>query len=151
MKTVALAERIKNDFDYPIYYAEYKAEDLSGQDIAVMAVDSMDERIRLWQTTPESLRPQWIIDARMGLEFCRIYAFSTFDTDAVKAYEKSLYPSAEAEQLPCTARAVVYNTFFISSLITSIVKKIITGEDVPFETFGDIGKMQIQSFPCRRK
>lgn len=146
-KAVALAGKINEELNLVMTAGEYKAEMLPVSDIAIIALDSMDERIKIWKATKEM--PQWVIDARMGLEFCRIYAFSPMDTTAVKAYEKSLYTSEEAVQLPCTERAVVYNTFFIASIITSIVKKILMGEDVPFETMADIGKLGIRTFPAR--
>lgn len=149
-KAKALSEKIQTEIGTEIInFYDTKAEKMGNEDAVILALDSMDERIKIWKDTEEF--PKWVIDARMGLEFCRIYAFSPFDMYAVEQYKKSLYPSSEAEELPCSARAVVYNTFFIGSIITSIVKKILVGEEVPFETMADIGKFAIRTFPAKRR
>jgi hypothetical protein len=138
-KVEALAERIKNDIGTKVKVINKKADKVPDKDIVIFALDSMDERIKLWNSVKESdSKPQNIIDARMGLEFIRVYSFSMFSTDSIEAYEKNLYPSSESEQLSCTARAVVYNTFFISSIISSEVKKMILSQEPDFEILGDI-------------
>lgn len=148
-KTISLENRIRDELGMTVKAFPAKVQKIPSTDIVITAIDSMDERIKIFNATEEF--PKWIIDARMGLEFCRIYAFSPFDMYAVEQYKKSLYPSSEAEELPCSARAVVYNTFFIGSIITSIVKKILVGEEVPFETMADIGKFAIKTFPAKRR
>lgn len=147
-KVGALSKNIKRDIGTSVLSTYGKSTLYHGSDIVISCLDSMDERIKLWNKTMEITEdiPRWFIDGRMGLEFVRLYAFSPYDSKSTLAYEKQLYPSSEALALPCTARAVAYNTFFIASIIASIVVKIVKGEDVPFETMGDIGKLGIKTF-----
>lgn len=143
-KNIALFDKIYKELGVEVGSHGLKMEEIPYGDITILALDNMDERIKLWNNTHEY--PQHLIDARMGLEFSRIYTFSPYRQADVAKYEKQLYPSSESEALPCTARAVGYNTFFIASIIASIVKKLVMGEPVPFEIMGDIGELGIAKF-----
>jgi len=140
-KVIALKDSIVENTGTEIYPFVEKVEELPETDIVILALDSMDERIKLINSAKESgILPEWLIEARMGLEFSRVYAVQPLDTANMETYEKTLYPSQEASELPCTGRAVAYNTFFIASIICSQVKKILNSEELPLEIMGDIGK-----------
>lgn len=141
-KVEALQERIKRELGFEANIINEKISELPKSDITIFATDSMDSRIQLYKT----IDSEYLIDARMGLEFMRVYCLSTFDSVATDQYEKNLYPSSEAVSLPCTERAVCYNTFFIGSIIASLVKKCLLGEDMPFETIADISEMKMVTF-----
>jgi len=49
-----------------------------------------------------------------------------------------LYPDEQAQELPCTARAIIYNTFMIAALISNQVKKFARGEEFPKEIICDM-------------
>lgn len=140
-KVVALAERIKEDIGAEITPITARAESLPNADIVILALDSMDERIKLINASKEENDlPEWLIEARMGLEMIRVYTLNPVNEAQMSVYDKTLYPSAEAEALPCSGRAVAYNTYFIASVICSQVKKILNNEQAPLEIIGDIGK-----------
>ena len=147
-KAEALAKRIEKELETKVKVLCHKAETYKGARIVISAIDSMDERIKIWQETsyPVDDPPEYLIEARMGLEFARIYAFSPYDSKARSSYEKNLYPSSEAIELPCSARAICYNTFFIGSIIANYVKKIVLGGTPPFETIADLDKMGVAIF-----
>ena len=46
----------------------------------------------------------------------------------VDLYESNLYPSSEAEPLPCSARAIIYCPTLVAALIALLVKRSATGE-----------------------
>ena len=138
-KVKALAEKIKKETGTEVKIVDAKAETLPIADIVILALDSMDERIKLINKAKETFElPEWLIEARMGLEFIRVYTLQPMDTEVLEKYEKTLYPSSEAEALPCSARAVAYNTYFIASVICSQIKKILNHQEAPMEIMGDI-------------
>ena len=107
-------------------------------EILICTVDSMDMRIELWKQIKENPECNVYIDARMGGELMKIYTINPNDPSHIEFYEKTLYTSEEANELPCTARSIFYNCFVIAGLIGSLVKKHIKGEDVPKEIIFDL-------------
>lgn len=65
-------------------------------------------RTVIWKTVKGNRRVQLYLDARMGAEVLRLYTILPTDADASALYEANLYTSGDAEQLPCSARAIVY-------------------------------------------
>ena len=77
-------------------------------------------------------RPKYIIDARMGLEQMEIYT-----TNVNKWYE-TFPEDGKVDHDPCTAKYIAYNTAVIGGIISSIVKKIIKGEQYPEKFIFDL-------------
>lgn len=96
-------------------------------EVLVMAVDSMDVRIRIFDDVRYA-GLGLIIDARMEKEQMEIFVVKTTDQDAVQFYQGYLYPSSEVDQVPCTERAVAYNQFVIAGLIGALLKHYAKGE-----------------------
>jgi hypothetical protein len=144
-KVDALQQMIKRDYNIKIKTRNVKCEYIDEAEITILAVDSMEERKKLiTETVPF---PNWVIETRMGLELARIYTFQPSRMSQLEAYKNTLYTAEEAEPLPCGARSVAYNTYFIGSIVGSQVKKIITqgvgeanNEEPPMEIIADIGK-----------
>lgn len=116
-------------------------DDLSGY--VIFAVDSMDERLKIWEKVKLNPAIKRLIDARMGGEVLRILTINPTDLDDINFYEKLLYPSTKAVQLPCTARAIIYNILAIASLISNNIKKVMLGEDVPKEIAFDLKSLSL--------
>lgn len=114
------------------------------KDIMICAVDSMDTRIAIWKKIKNSACELYI-DARMGAELMRIYAINPQDPLDINFYEKTLYPSSEASQLPCSARAIFYNVFIIAGLIGSEVKKFLKCEKNTKEIIFDLSSLYFSS------
>ena len=112
--------------------------------IVVSGVDSMTARKTIWNNGIK-YKPSinMYIDARMGAEICRIYTINPTSPDQVKFYEGTLYDDEEASEERCTAKAIIYNTFMISSLISNQVKKYLKGEEIMREIMFDMKNLMI--------
>jgi tRNA A37 threonylcarbamoyladenosine dehydratase len=96
-------------------------------EVLVMAVDSMDIRIKIFNDI-KYVGLSLIIDGRMAKEQLEIFAVKMTDQEAVQYYQKYLYPSSEVEEIACTERAVAYNQFVIAGLIGALLKHYAKGE-----------------------
>lgn len=106
----------------------YESQPLSG--IVVSGVDSMSARRTIWEGV--KAHKDFVdvyVEARMGAEVGMVYTINPKDEVQSKWYEDNmLYSDLDALEIPCTARAIIYNTFMIAALISSQVKKYIRGE-----------------------
>lgn len=104
---------------------------LSG--LVISGVDSMAARFEIWKAIKYKTQIPLYIDARMGGEGARIVTCRPYDIDQVAIYEAMLHPDEEAVALPCTGRAIIYNTFSIAALIGNLVKRFTRGEPISQE------------------
>ena len=129
LKVECLADIIKSFTGTGIETRPERVQSQRLQGIVVSGVDSMEARRRIWD---RSIRYKAgvaaYIDARMGAEVARIYTVRPADPDDVRSYERTLYSDDEALQLPCTAQAIVYNSFGIAGLVAGQVKRVAMGE-----------------------
>jgi DNA repair protein RadC len=95
--------------------------------IVISAVDSMDTRIRIWRHIRKLRNVQLYLDARMGVETGRVLCVIPADPLSVRAYESELYPSSEALQAPCTAKATIYCAAGLAAFIAAKVGKYLMG------------------------
>jgi len=100
-----------------------KHRDESG--ILICAVDSMEAREDIWRAAKLSKSVMHFIDGRMGGWVChRMYADMVQKEDK-KYYESTLFADEEAVALPCTERAIIFNTGAIGSIIADTVAKVV--------------------------
>ena len=111
--------------------------------VAICGIDSLDGRRELWKGIKYNMHIPLYIDARMGGEVCRIFSINPCDMDEVAEYEQSIAPTIVPKPLPCTERAIIYNTFIIAGLIANQVKKFIMGEDLAKEIAFDMKTLSI--------
>lgn len=139
LKTQSLKEICMDFNDVELHTKEEKfnTRDVSG--IVISGVDSMESRADIWKLLKYNTRVPLYIDARMGGEICRIYSVNPLSPSSIEFYESTLY--GDAAELPCTARAVIYNVFMIASLISNQVKKHVKGEDFYPEIIFDLATM----------
>lgn len=105
------------------------SEPLSG--VVISAVDSMATRREIWeQGVRYNPMVKFYLEARMGAQEGRIYTLKPCNPDHVDSYEKTLYSDEESVELPCTARAIGYNTAFLGGLMASQVQKLIMNQPV---------------------
>lgn len=77
----------------------------------------------------------WFIDARMGAELAIVYKINTRLQEDKDYYMEHWYDDDEADELPCTARTIIYNVLMLASLVCRTVKSIAMDEkDYPRET-----------------
>lgn len=109
----------------------------------VSGVDSMTARQEIWKAVKFKPAISLYVDARMGAEVCRIYSVRPTNPADVKAYESTLYHDGQAQELPCTGRAIIYNVFMIASLVANQVKKFARGEKFPREIIFDLATLTL--------
>lgn len=129
-------------------FERYEDQPLSG--IVISAVDSMRARKDIWQQVLEQRSTiQLYIEARMGAEVGMVYTVNpNFGTDSFWYEKNMLYTDADALPLPCTATAIIYNTFMLASLVARQVKNYLTGGDLPREIVMDmVGLAILRSDP----
>ena len=113
--------------------------------IVIVAVDNMKTRKTIWNKIKLTQTVQWYIEARMAQELIRLYTIKMTDQEGHALYEKTLYDDKKTDPIPCTERAVVYNTLACGSLITRQVKDIATDQmdSWPWEVIFDLSTLII--------
>lgn len=104
----------------------YVDQPLSG--IVIAATDSMSSRMDIFAKCKNNPEVELFIDARMSALKFMIFTVNPFSTDV---WEKSVFPDSEAEELPCTAKSIIYNTFGIAAEIGNIIKCYCNREQYP--------------------
>jgi molybdopterin/thiamine biosynthesis adenylyltransferase len=118
-----------------------EADELYG--VVVSGVDSIEARIEIWKGLKNNINVPVYIDARMGAEVCRIFTIDPSSPQHIERYERSINPNKERVELPCTAKAIIYNTFGIAGLIANQVKKFFKGEHLHNEIIFDYRTIDI--------
>lgn len=130
-KVEALADIAKGFADGQVIARAERYDDQPLEGLVISAVDSMDVRLSLWERLRFNPAVALYVDTRMGANLAVIHCVRPCDPDDVKRYERHLYPSSEASDIPCTARAIVYNTFGVASMVGALVRKWWVDGEVP--------------------
>lgn len=104
--------------------------------IVVFAVDNMESRINVFKHI-RSFRPEvnYVIDSRMAKLQCEVHVLPFSNTEICDRYEKfHLYGDEDVAPVPCTEKAIIFNTSGVASFISSAIVKIANGTD--FATTG---------------
>jgi len=105
-----------------------KGQELHG--IVVATPDTMEARMNIWKHCYGNINVDLLIDARMGGQEYVVLCIDPKDVTAAEYYEKEfLFSDDEAMDLPCTAKAIVYNVFIVGGIICSLVRKWIAMEN----------------------
>ena len=96
----------------------YERETLRG--IVICCVDTMDTRSKLWREV-KKYEPELYIDTRMGAEVGKVLVVHPSLPNSCRKYGEDLYPSSEAFQAPCTAKATVYCAAGLAAYVGSIL------------------------------
>jgi hypothetical protein len=122
---------------------EYIASGLFLGKVVICAVDSLEERKKIWEMIKPLLGGiDLYIDARMGGDQLRIICVSPFNADSIVKYQKKMDSPILPDPTPCTERAVVYNTFMIGAMVASIVKKYAKKQDLDFDVMFDLVNLE---------
>jgi molybdopterin/thiamine biosynthesis adenylyltransferase len=84
-------------------------------ELTICCVDSMDVRLALWRQLHP--RPLLYVDARMGAEVGKVLCVGPM----AGWYADTLFPSSEAFQAPCTAKATMYCASGLAAFICAQV------------------------------
>jgi ThiF family protein len=121
--------------------SHYRGQRLAG--VVISAVDSMTARQMIWKNCKLKRSITLFIDTRMGAEILRLYTLRPVDLDAGVFYEENLYSADEAEQLPCSARSIIYCPAVAGALIAALVKAHAMGQTVHRELLFDTPAMRL--------
>ena len=113
------------------------------ESVVIAAVDSMSARKMTWAVVKMKKSVALFIDARMGAELLRLYVLRPVDLDGCEFFEQNLYDADEAEQLPCSARSIIYCPAVAGALIAAQVKAHAVGQPVQREVLFDIPRMRM--------
>lgn len=110
--------------------------------IVIAAVDAIDTRTRIWEDqVRDNPAVRLYIEGRMGGETFQIFAVRPCDPDHQERYRQELFPKELTTELPCTARAIIFNTTAIGAEICHLVKREVMlgagGHTLPFQVFRD--------------
>jgi len=105
----------------------YERETLRG--IVISCVDSMDTRLKIWREV-KKFEPELYIDTRMGAKVGKVHVVHPSLPTSCRKYEEDLYPSSEAFQAPCTAKATIYCAAGLAAYVGAIVAGYAGGRDV---------------------
>jgi hypothetical protein len=126
----------------PIYLTETATCRL--KDIVVVMVDSMEARYLIWEKYVRSQAGvRYIIDARMGAETGTIICAQVNNMEDERFYENTLFADSDAVDLPCTGRAIIYNGFWLASLISRQVKRILVQQSVEKRIDFDLDRLAL--------
>ena len=113
---------------------EFVASGLHLGSVVICAVDSMEERKKIWEIVkPMFGEVSLYIDARMGGEQLRVFCISPFNADSIVKYQKNMESVTKVDPTPCTEKTIIYNTFMVGACVASIVKKYAKRQSVDFE------------------
>ena len=113
--------------------------------VVVLAVDSLEERARIWGNIKQRQDIQLLIDVRMGAHVLELHAVDLASGD-IAAYERSLVipPSGDSFDAPCTERAIFYTVLGGASFVGSVLRAWCRNEDYPPHLVFDFRNFFIQ-------
>ena len=96
--------------------------------IVVLCTDNIDSRKLVYNDVKDREEVKAIIDGRLGGESFVIYTTILNSILERESYEQTFFDASETEELPCTAKAVIYVGAYIGALMTKQIKDVISGE-----------------------
>ncbi len=97
-------------------------------DIVIFSVDSMDVRLRIWNSIVSHRKVKLLIDPRMSGQVIQVYTASPGDPSSLKSYEVTLVDETEALVDRCTARSIIYTALPVAALVCRQVAAFANGD-----------------------
>lgn len=114
----------------------YTNQPLEG--IVISALDSMKGRKDIYNNCKDNKKVPLLIDPRCGAEMFRVLICELGIDLSKEKYEKTLYSDEEAEQVPCTARSIIYSVLCVSAYICNVVKRYTMNQSRKRDIFIDM-------------
>lgn len=118
---------ISDDANINCFNGEFEQYRRQGNDIVVLAFDSMESRLEAVKSILSLKSPNYLIDGRMGAEHYQQY---TLQSPSLRDYVATWYSDDDGDQEPCNAKATSYCSNMSGSFISNIIRKILT--DSPY-------------------
>jgi molybdopterin/thiamine biosynthesis adenylyltransferase len=143
-KVTALAELLGQFADIEVDARQELVTEQALRGVVISAVDSMASRQHIWHgcVRYKAAVPLYV-DARMGAQVCRVFTLNPTDPDEIEAYESTLYDDDEAAVDPCTAQAIIYNTFAVAALVANQVKRFACDEPLERDVIFDLATLTL--------
>jgi len=140
-KVVAVAKECMRyspaGIDVSVFNQFYDGQPLENFDVVIALTDNIEGRKACFAAAQHATKCQLYIDGRMGAEIFRSFAFSPSNAEQCKDYYDNYIDGVQNEELPCTARTIIYNVQLAASMISSFIKKFVQSEAMPFELIFD--------------
>jgi molybdopterin/thiamine biosynthesis adenylyltransferase len=132
LKVEALKKIILRDCGIEI---EAKVEKVDGsqklEGIVYICTDTMSSRKEIWLNSLKyQLDVNLVIETRLGAELGTIYCVRPLDPTDVREYENTLYDDNEAEESPCSYRAIPTVVSIIAGLASHKLVKFAANSDL---------------------
>ena len=110
------------------------------REVVIVATDSLKSRACVWDRCMNKPHIELYLDARMAAEQFEVHVVRPSDLGDNRQYEATLFqvvaPGSDRGRrelrkpvdLPCTARAIAYNTFVLAGLVAHEIKKFVMNE-----------------------
>ena len=141
----AFAERQESECQV-VPHRELVTADTFLEGVVISGVDSMISRGGIWEAVKfNSLVPLYM-DGRIGGEQLHLLSLNPSDIDGIEAYEKCLFPDAEAAELPCAARTVIHPPTVLAGLMVAQLTLLL--RELPFKAtcMANLNAMSIHLF-----
>jgi molybdopterin/thiamine biosynthesis adenylyltransferase len=125
--------------DIMYYHEFYEGQKLDNFDVVIVLTDNIEGRKAAFEASKASPKVTLYIDGRMGGELFRTFCFNPKIAELAVEYYNDYIDGVQNEELPCTARTIVYNVMMVSSVIASFVKKFVNCEAAPFQLLFNFG------------
>lgn len=122
-----------------------KYEGASTANILISAVDSMASRKEIWEAFKASDHNEFFIDARMGGLHYEIYTVRHSNQADYDLYEASLFSDSEATPIPCTEKAIIFNTMAIGADICALIRLFNNRKVKPRKMVRDMANMTLET------
>jgi molybdopterin/thiamine biosynthesis adenylyltransferase len=96
--------------------------------IVVLAVDTLEERRRIWTNLARREDVRFLVDVRAGAEVVEVFAL-VLRADDRAPYEESL--AGEPFREPCTRRSIAYTALGAAALVGSVIRSWVRGHAFP--------------------
>ena len=110
------------------------------REVVIVATDTLKSRACVWDRCRNKLHIELYLDARMAAEQFEVHVVRPSDPSDKRQYEATLFQGTAPDtgrggrelrkpvDLPCTARAIAYNTFVLAGLVAHEIKKYVMNE-----------------------
>ena len=105
-------------------------------EIVIAAVDSLDARRAIWEQVAQSMDTTLFIDGRMAITSMDIYTIDMLNEERVNLYPPTL--EGTADELPCTARATMFNAFIIAGHMAALLVAYLNGWNYPWRFYYNV-------------
>jgi hypothetical protein len=139
-KATALFHLVHDLADIAITPINERYTDQPLAEIVISAVDSLDARQSIWAQVQRSMDTLFFLDGRMAITSMDLYAIDMMDEEAVAGYTETL--TGQAEELPCTARATMFNSFIIAGHLVSLLVAYLNGWQYPWRFYYNVRSFQ---------